>query len=262
MNSEEILNVLFSWCGGNDARDYSATCDTLKCGDPKREVRKVAVAMTASVNVIRAAHEWGADLIIVHEPTFYDHYDRRLENDPVTEAKAKLLEGTGMALWRYHDHPHARKKDMIHEGTVRSLGLKGSWCDRGRGPDRFLLDEPMLPRDLQTRLKSIGADHVRVCGNREVPCRTISLCLGTPAGVFEELRDPEVDVVLSGESCEWALGEYARDAGQLGMRKTLMIVGHVPSEKEGMRFLAELMQEKLPQLETRYFECGEICAGE
>ena len=81
-----------------------------------------------------------------------------------------------------------------------------------------------------------------------------------PGGVFEELRDPEIEVVLTGECCEWMLGEYARDAGQLGMKKTLMIIGHIPSEKEGMRLLADLMKEKLPQIETKYFECGEVCS--
>ena len=32
------------------------------------------------------------------------------------------------------------------------------------------------------------------------------------------------------------------------------------SEKEGMRLLADLMKAKLPWIETKYFECGEICS--
>ena len=260
MNSEEIVQTIFSWCSDNGIKDYSNTCDTLKCGDPKREVRKVAVAMTASVNLIKEVHAWGADLLIVHEPTFYDHFEKKLENDPVTEAKSKLLESTGMAVWRFHDHPHNKFKDMIGEGTVRALGLKGKWINHKWAVNRLVLDDPVPSREIADRLKKIGAEHVRVCGNRDIPCRTVSLCLGTPGGVFEELRDPEVEVVLTGECCEWMLGEYARDAGQLGMKKTLMIIGHVPSEKEGMRLLADLMRERLPQFETKYFECGEICS--
>ena len=261
MNAEDLVDILFSWCDDNGVRDYSQSCDTLKCGDPKREVKKVAVAMTASVNLIREAHRWGADLLIVHEPTFYDHVERKIENDPVTKAKAELLEQSGMTVWRFHDHPHNKRKDMIGEGMVRSLCLKGRWVNRQWAVNRLILDEPMAPRELAGRLKGIGAEHVRVCGSLDAPCRVISLCLGTPGGTFEELRDPEVEILLSGESCEWMLGEYARDAGQLGMKKTLMIIGHVPSEKEGMRFLTDLMRERLPRIETKYFECGEICAG-
>ena len=90
------------------------------------------------------------------------------------------------------------------------------------------------------------------------PCKNISLCLGTPRGVFEELQDPEVDVVLVGESCEWALGEYARDAAALGFRKALMIIGHNPSEKGGMILLSEMLSREIPSLETKYFDCGEV----
>ena len=40
-----------------------------------------------------------------------------------------------------------------------------------------------------------------------------------------------------------------------------MILGHIPSEREGMRLLAELMSQRFDQFETRYFECGEVyCA--
>ena len=76
--------------------------------------------------------------------------------------------------------------------------------------------------------------------------------------VFEELRDPEVDIVLSGETCEWALGEYARDAVALGFKKALMIIGHNPSEKGGMILLADRLAKEQPSLEIKYFDCGEV----
>ena len=46
------------------------TVDTVKAGDAEREVKKVAVAMFASIDTIRAAAAWGADFLIVHEPTY------------------------------------------------------------------------------------------------------------------------------------------------------------------------------------------------
>jgi hypothetical protein len=85
--------------------------------------------------------------------------------------------------------------------------------------------------------------------------------LGHPGGVFEELRNPDVDIVLTGEICEWMLGEYARDAGQLGLRKALLVLGHIPSEKEGMRLLADEIFCQFPDLEVKYFECGEFCTS-
>lgn len=258
MTAKELMDTIFHWCDDNGIKDYSSTCDTIKSGTPDRKIRKVAVTMTATADLIREVQAWGADLLIVHEPTFYDHFEQKLENDPVTRAKEELLAKTDMVVWRYHDHPHNKKKDMIGEGTVRMLGFEGKWINRAWAINRFLLNEPLSPREIENRFRKNGCEHVRICGNIDTPCRMISLCLGTPAGVFEELRDPEVEIVLSGESCEWMLGEYARDAAELGFNKSLMIIGHNPSEKGGMILLAELIKKEFPELETKYFECGEV----
>ena len=259
MKARDLMEEIFRWCDDNGVKDYSNTCDTVKCGDPEQEIRKVAVTMTATVDLIRKVQAWGADLLIVHEPTFYSHMDHRLVDDPVTKAKEELLAKTNMVVWRYHDHPHNKYKDMIGEGTVRMLGLKGTWINRSWAVNRLILDEPMTPREIEKRFRQNGAEHVRLCGTLDEPCKTISLCLGTPGGVFEELRDAAVDVVLTGEACEWALGEYARDAAALGFRKALLIIGHNPSEKGGMIQLAEMMKTEIPAIETKYFDCGEIC---
>lgn len=259
MNAVDLISQLFEWCNDNGEKDYSNTCDTLKCGDPQRIVKKVAVTMTASVDVIRQVCDWNADLLIVHEPTFYDHFDKRLADDPVVQAKDKMLADAGIPVWRFHDHPHHKAKDMIGEGTVRSLGLQGQWINRAWAVNRLLLDSPATPREIAEKFRDLGAKHLRLAGNLDQPCRMISLCLGTPGGVFEELRDPDVEIVLTGEASEFRLGEYARDAGALGMKKTLMILGHIPSEKEGMRYLADVIRERFPDLNTKYFECGEFC---
>ena len=93
----------------------------------------------------------------------------------------------------------------------------------------------------------------KICGTMDQLCSRISLCFGTPGGVFEELRRDDIDIVLTGEACEWMLGEYARDAAQLGFCKALIIMGHI-----GMKLLARQLPAILPNLLVRYFECGEV----
>ena len=72
MKAIEIMDELFKLA--ND-RDYSNTCDTCKAGNPDIEVRKIAVSMFATPEVVRRAREWNAQLLIVHEPTYYNHMD-------------------------------------------------------------------------------------------------------------------------------------------------------------------------------------------
>lgn len=260
MTVNELMNELFAWCKEDKPFEFERTCDTLKSGSGDTELKKVAVTMHATAKIIREAHEWGAQLIIVHEPTFYDHWDDKMENDPVTEAKAALLEKTGMAVWRFHDHPHKKAVDLIREGNCRALGLTGEIVDKGYYANVTLIPEQTVTvRQIAERYRDLGGDNVRVCGNQDAVCKRIALAFGTPAGVWESLRSPDIDLVLTGETCEWMLGEYARDAGDLGFNKALIILGHIVSEREGMKYLAEILQKKYAgQFETKYMECGEV----
>lgn len=258
MKARELIEKLCSWSGPIPNPDR--TCDTVKCGDPEKELRKVATAMFATPEVIRGVRQWGGDLLIVHEPTFYSHLDEHLENDPVTAAKEKLLRESGLTVYRFHDHAHSRKPDLIGEGELKRLGLKGRFI---QGPhwavNRFVADAPVTPLELAEMIEArLHIEHVRICGARDVKCSKLSLCFGTPGGVFEELRRDDIEIVLTGEACEWSLGEYARDAGQFGFSKALLILGHCGSERDGMRLLADLLSEQYRDFETRYFECGEV----
>ena len=73
------------------SRPLKVTCDTVKAGDENRAVKKLAIAMFPTVEVIRAAAEWGADMLIVHEPTYYDHMDVMIDSS-VTRAKKALID--------------------------------------------------------------------------------------------------------------------------------------------------------------------------
>lgn len=260
MISNELMKALFAWCKAEHDFEIERTCDTLKCGAGDKKLTKVVVTMHATVNIIRQAQKWGAELIIVHEPTFYDHWDDKLENDPVVDAKTALLEETGVAIWRFHDHPHRKLADMIREGTCKSLRLKGKIHPTGFNANSVIeLDETLTVYEIARRFRDLGAENLRICGNMQAVCKKIALALGTPRGAYEMLRSPDVDLVLLGEGCEWQLGEYARDAGDLGFNKALMIIGHIASEREGMKFLADYLKEHYSdEFETRYLECGEV----
>lgn len=254
MKAKEIIALMESWAPGRHER----TCDTVKCGDAEREVRRVAFCCFATPEVIREAAAWGAQLLITHEPTFYDHWDH-IEDTPVGHAKHRLLEDSSLVLYRYHDHPHAAPADLIGLGESHALGLEGELEERGaQAINRFTLHKVMTPRELARHIeKVLGIAHVRICGAVDAPMAKLALAFGTPSGVFEELSG-WADVVITGEACEWRIGEYARDAAQLGFAKALLILGHCGSERDGMRYIAGLLKEAQPELDIRYFESGEV----
>lgn len=235
------------------------TCDTYKIGNEENEVKKVAVTMFATVDNIRKMKEWGADFVIVHEPTFYDHFDTKFSEDVVAKEKYKLLEEAGITLYRWHDHPHSDKPDRIFEGEINYLGLKGESKPTNWGGSTVLtLDEPMTASEIVKIIEDkLNVRNLRVAGELNKKATKLACCFGTPGGVFDLLRDPEIEIVLTGETIEWMLCEYARDAAALGMNKSLIVMGHIGSERDGMRLLAEKLSKQFPSIETKYFECGE-----
>lgn len=254
MKAKELINELI-----NGAFKQQVTCDTIKAGNEEKELEKVAFTMFATVETVKKAKEWGADMLIVHEPTYYDHMDVMIDT-PVTNAKKALIEETGMVIYRYHDHMHARIIDQITEGELYYLGFNGNFERTPYSASYTLtLNEPMTALDLAKKLEAdLNIKHVRIAGEKNKESSKIAACFGTPGGVFELLCDPNIEIVLTGEACEWKLAVYARDAAALGFNKTLIVMGHIPSERDGMRLLAKRMQEAHKDFESKYIECGEV----
>ncbi len=254
MKAFELVNEL---CG-KDCRTAEGTVDTFKLGDPEAELSRVAVCFIATPDVIKAAAEWGAELIITHEPTFYDHWDK-MPNHRVAAAKRALLEETGVALFRYHDHPHfgVGGRDFISDGFIETLGWKGSF----ESPLNFVLDEAMslsqMVREIEEKL---DVHHIRIAGNTSHNVRHVALLLGARGGEWNSFLESTTDeVAIGGEVCEWATMEAVRDAAQLGMPKTAIILGHAASERDGMKLITKELRKKFADrgIEFRYFEAGE-----
>src|SRR5215475_11507559 len=81
------------------------TRDTFKAGDPQTPVTGIAVTMMATMNVLQQAAANRQNLIITHEPTFYDDPDKaetvaQGEQDPVLTEKRAFIERQHLVIWR------------------------------------------------------------------------------------------------------------------------------------------------------------------
>ena len=233
--------------------------DFTSAGKASVDVKKNLRLLGLSPEIVRRAAEWGADLLIVHEPTYYNHMD--VHSDEALECeKRALIEKSGLTIYRHHDHAHRTQPDTIVAGEMKYMKLDAR-IDEIDGFDcvRLTLNQPMTPRALAAHIeRETGIAHIRVCGAADVPCTRVTGMFGTPGGVFEELKSEDSEIVMTGEACEWMLGEYARDAAQLGHKKALLILGHIGSERDGMRYLADELKKAHPEIPCAYFECGEV----
>ena len=235
------------------------TCDTVKSGDPNKEIKKVGITMFPTVKVIKEAEKWGADMLVVHEPTYYDHFEKG-KDTPLKDAKRELIEKSGMVIYRHHDRMHAEVPDGIAEGELFYLGLSGKVIETEHFASRiFVLDEEISPLELGRMIEEkLSVKRVRIAGNINRKIKNLALCFGSPGGIFDLISSSDVDAMLIGEVCEWQVCEYARDSTEMGIPKSVIAMGHIGSERDGMRLMCEKLKRAHSGIEFRYFESEEV----
>ena len=235
------------------------TVDTFKSGDPAAECAGIVTTFMATLPVLKRAAELGANLVITHEPTYYGHRDETpwLEGDRVLDAKRRLIEESGVVIWRFHDYWHRHRPDGIYTGVARRLG----WSAYQDPADGRIFNLPRttvaeLARTVKARLK---ANVVRVTGRPEMACSRVAFSPGAGGaeGQIKQLASPDVDVLLVGESPEWTTCEYARDAIAAGLNKALIMAGHCNSEEAGMEYLAEWLRPRLGDIKVTFVPAGD-----
>lgn len=253
MTSKDIIEYIT-----NGITVSEKTCDTVKSGDICKEVKKVAISMVPTAKVLTEATEWGADLIIVHEPLYYNHMDHHIDS-PVTALKEELVKRSGAVIYRYHDHPHAHYPDMINAGFINAIGIKGKTGEKLIGGYSFTADEPISAGELAKLIESkLSLAHVRISGNVDTPCKNFALCLGAPGDMIATIIRDDVDCLIVGEVCEWRVDEYARDAAYLGMNKSVLTLGHIGSERDGMELMYNELKKRFPDVEFKYINNEEV----
>ena len=220
------------------------TVDTFKSGSEESVVTGIATTFLSNLDVLKRAKAKGCNMVITHEPTFYNHLDKTEqfgENDPVLTAKQKFIEENDMIIWRFHDHWHRTTPDGIYKGMEELLG----WTDYKRG-DSYIyeLPETTLSQFASDLKEVFQAKSIRVIGPPDLTFQVVGLKVGSPGSMaqIEMLRQEEVEVLVGGESLEWETVEYVRDAISAGMNKAMILLGHAHSEEAGMEYCAEWLK--------------------
>ena len=245
-------NVGVSWS--------SDTVDTFKAGDPETKVTGIATTFAATYDVLQRAAASGKNLIIAHEPTFYNHLDKLDEippGDPVLAEKRKFIDEHHLVVFRFHDHWHRRNPDGILEGMITALGWSGYRSKAA--PNLFVMPETTLDRLATSIRGKMQIKTMRVIGDPAMRLTRIALLPGA-AGSREQmelLERGDVDVLVIGETREWETAEYTRDAVSEGLKKALIIMGHVPSEEAGMDECARWLKTVVPGIPIEYMPAGE-----
>jgi putative NIF3 family GTP cyclohydrolase 1 type 2 len=234
------------------------TVDTLKAGDPATPVTGIATTFLDTMEVLKEANRRGLNLVITHEPTFYNHRDNTtfFADDPVYKEKRAFIEQHHMVVFRLHDEIHRTAPDPFGVGLLEALG----WQTYAKPEDPFHVIIPPtkladLAKTLQTKLK---ANTLRVEGDPNLIVRHIALAPGA-AGLEAQvmaLRPEEIELLIAGEASEWETVEYVRDASTQGRHKALILLGHEVSEEPGMEKCTQDLRAVFPNMKVEHIVAG------
>lgn len=232
---------------------FSTTVDTLKAGNRDIKVTGVVTTMFATLELIQKAIASGANFIIAHEPTFYNHADETswLANDEVYRFKSELLKKHNIAIWRNHDYIHRHMPDGVMTGVVAKLG----WTDYYASQNNLAtIPSVSLKELIQHTKQKLGIETVRYIGNPGQACKKILLMPGAAGGrrQIESISKQQPDVLVCGEIAEWETAEYVRDAQTKGQQLSLIVLGHVASEEPGSEYMAEWLRKKIPGMKVTH----------
>jgi putative NIF3 family GTP cyclohydrolase 1 type 2 len=235
----------------------SNTVDTFKAGDPNTKVTGIAVTMMATLDVLQRAAANGQNLIITHEPTFYDHLDSSAElpqgeKDPVLAEKRSFIEKHHLIIWRFHDHWHRGTRDGILAGQIHAMGWE-KFQDYAN-PYLFTIPETTVGKLSEELQRKLSIYVLRVTGDRDMKVKRVALSPGA-AGFHREagaLEMPDIEVLITGESREWETVEYVADAIAEGRHKALLMLSHVPSEQFGMDECARWLKSFVDEVPVEF----------
>jgi putative NIF3 family GTP cyclohydrolase 1 type 2 len=222
------------------------TVDTFKAGKPDTAVTGIAVTMMATLDVIERAAASGKNLVITHEPTFYNHLDNptalEKESDPVLAAKQAFIEEHHMVVWRFHDHWHAMKPDGILLGMTRALGWQK--FQSAENQHLYVLRETSLSALAAVMKRTLNIRALRVVGDPQLKITKVAMLPGAAGSArqISLLERNDVEALVIGETPEWETVEYVADAVTEHKRKALVILGHIPSEQAGMEECARWLK--------------------
>ncbi len=239
----EIWDVLSKWAPPGLAESWDNT--GLQVGDPDAPVQRLMVALDATENVLDAASERKAQMVLTHHPLLF----RPVSSLDISKQLPRLLAGflrKKIALAAAHtnlDSTIGGVSDLLaialglsdvkplhtYEPNPPSVGLGRI----GNLPYGCKLSEIMLK--VSSMLRNPG---LLVVGHPEQMITRVALCGGSGSDLWPMAVDEDADLFLSAEIKH----HIAREAEQMG--KAIIDAGHFYTEWPVVPAMAEYMKQQ------------------
>ena len=196
------------------------------------EIRKIVSGVTASMDLLEAAHAAGADLILVHHGYFWRGEDERVIG--IKRARLKFLLENDINLVAYHLplDAHLQFGNNVQLAKVMGVNLQGWAGEQNMVAHGSLAHEMTLSTFGECLHTCLGRPPLLV-GRPGRPVRRIAWCTGAAQSYMNTAIELGVDAFISGEISEQTV-HLARESGV-----AYIAAGHHATERYGVQALGQ-----------------------
>ena len=244
--------------------------DRIVIGDPETEIAHIGTCWLPYWETCRQAVRDGVNLLLVHEPTFYTHWDLDEKSPDLFGASQAGKEAYGKAVRIKKDWILANKLVVIRcHDVLDKIGGFGIPHAFGRllgfGSGDIIRSKPFynvyrtapqpaveVARAIASKMTQVGQPGVAFYGDK---ARTVD-SVGVGTGCFSdpiEFMDlaPALFIAIDDVVRTWTQTVYARDSGH-----PLVVVNHGATEEAGVRGLSEFLKNRYPERKVIHYAQG------
>lgn len=240
ISCSELVRWLDAYLEASRFKDY---CPNGLQVEGTVNVRHIVTGVTASMALLEAAVERGADTILVHHGWFWKNEDERIRG--MKKKRIAYALEHNLNLIAYHLPLDAHPEVGNNTQLARQLGFKqdldANGQPKGIGPNNLIqtgyLDIPESLGSLSAKISDILQRKALTVGNPQQVIERLAWCTGGAQGYMSEAIEAGVDLYISGEASEPTY-HYACETST-----AYIGAGHHATERYGVKALGEKVAE-------------------
>ena len=210
-------------------------------------VNKIVTGVTASLELLQAAHEANADAILVHHGYFWGNEPAIITG--IKKNRIKFLLQHDINLFAYHLPLDAHLELGNNVMLAKRLGLNiVSWTGDKNLLALAELNEPITLNEFVQSIHLTLQRAPMVIGDMQKQVTHIALCTGAAQHLIDQAIAAKVDVFISGEISEQTV-HSARETNV-----AYIAAGHHATERYGIQALGEHLAQKFG-LQHEFIDC-------
>ena len=271
---KEVIDKMKQYHKGSDTIKEETTRDQILYGNADQECTGIVTTCWATMDVIQKASDANANLIICHEALFWNHGDhidwlQEQQNQTFLE-KQKLLDETGIVVWRDHDYIHSgipmedgTYQDGIFYGFAKLMHWEDHIVSQGEAPLLYDLPETTVEEIGKQMLENFHLSGMKIVGDLHTKVKKAYICAHVmghgDSELITKVDQEDIDLLIALELIDYTVSEYIRDSCMAGHPKAIIALGHFNAEEPGMEYMLSYLPEAIGQdIPCQYIQSGDM----